>query len=116
MQPCASTLTGSVGTFVQCFQSLLATPLLVKLWRQHGPKPRGQTPKLSGAQLVQSLVFHVLCGIGTLAAHVQQMAGVKLSDNDLSQRRAAAGVGVFETIVRTALRPRHWPLCRRRAA
>src|ERR1035437_8848043 len=43
MQPCASTLTGSVGTFVQCFQCLLATPLLVKLWRQHGPKPRGQT-------------------------------------------------------------------------
>src|ERR1039457_2130784 len=67
MQPCASTLTGSVGTFVQCFQCLLATPLLVKLWRQHGPKPRGQTPKLSGPELVRSLVFHVLCGVGTLA-------------------------------------------------
>jgi len=105
MQPCASTLTGSVGTFVQCFQSLLATSLLVKLWRQHGPKPRGQTPKLSGPQLVQSLVFHVLCGVGTLAAHVQQLTGVKVSDSDLSQRRAAAGVGVFETIVRAALRP-----------
>src|ERR1039457_6614789 len=105
MQPCASTLTGSVGTFVECFQSLLATSLLVKLWRQHGPKPRGQTPKLSGSQLVQSLVFHVLCGVGTLAAHVQQLTGVKVSDSDLSQRRAAAGVGVFETIVRAALRP-----------
>ena len=105
MQPCASTLTGSVGTFVQCFQCLLATPLLVKLWRQHGPKPRGQTPKLSGPELVQSLVFHVLCGVGTLAAHVQQLTGVKVSDSDLSQRRAAAGVGVFETIVRAALRP-----------
>jgi hypothetical protein len=105
MQPCASNLTGSVGTFVQCFQSLLATSLLVKLWRQHGPKPRGQRPKLSGSQLVQSLVFHVLCGVGTLAAHVQQLTGVKVSDSDLSQRRAAAGVGVFETIVRAALRP-----------
>ena len=105
MQPCASTLTGSVGTFVQCFQCLLATPLLVKLWRQHGPKPRGQTPKLSGPELVRSLVFHVLCGVGTLAAHVQQLTGVKVSDSDLSQRRAAAGVGVFEAIVRAALRP-----------
>src|ERR1039458_8790188 len=83
MQPCASNLIGSVGTFVQCFQCLLATPLLIKLWRQYGPKPRGQTPKLSGPQLVQSLVFHVLCGVGTLAAHV----------------------GVFEAIVRAALRP-----------
>jgi SAM-dependent methyltransferase len=105
MQPCASTLAGSVGTFVQCFQSLLATSLLVKLWRQHGPKPRGQTLKLSGPELVQSLVFHVLCGVGTLAAHVQQLTGVKVSDSDLSQRRAAAGVGVFEAIVRAALHP-----------
>ena len=71
MQLSARTLTGSVGTFVQCFQCLLATPLLIKLWRQYGPKPRGQKLKLSGPQLVQSLVFHVLCGAGTLAAHVQ---------------------------------------------
>lgn len=105
MQLCARTLTGSVGTFVQCFQCLLATPLVVALWRQHGPKPRGQKLKLSGPQLVQSLVFHVLCGVGTLAAHVQQLTGVKVSDSDLSQRRAAAGVGVFEAIVRAALRP-----------
>jgi hypothetical protein len=105
MQLSARTLTGSVGTFVQCFQCLLATPLLIKLWRQYGPKPRGQKLKLSGPQLVQSLVFHVLCGVGTLAAHVQQLTGVKVSDSDLSQRRAAAGVGVFEAIVRAALRP-----------
>ena len=91
--------------FGQCFQCLLATSFLVKLWCQHGPEPRGQTSKLSDPELVQSLVFHVLCGVGTLAAHVQQLTGVKVSDSDLSQRRAAAGVGVFETIVRAALRP-----------
>ena len=105
MQLCPNTLTGSVGTFIQCFQCLLATPLLANLWPQYGPKPRGQKLKLSGPQLVQSLVFHVLCGVGTLAAHVQQLTGVKVSDSDLSQRRAAAGVGVFEAIVRAALRP-----------
>jgi len=77
----------------------------VQLWQLYGPKPRGQTPKLSGPQLEQSLVFHVLCGVGTLAAHVQQLTGVKVSDSDLSQRRTAAGVGVFEAIVRAALRP-----------
>lgn len=105
MQLCPNTLAGSVGTFVQCFQCLLATPLLANLWRQYGPKARGQKLKLSGPQLVQSLVFHVLCGVGTLAAHVEQLTGVKVSDSDLSQRRAAAGVGVFEAIVRAALRP-----------
>jgi hypothetical protein len=77
----------------------------VQLWRQHGSKPRGQTPKLSGPQLVRSLVFHVLCGVGMLAAHLQQLTAVKVSDSDLSQRRAAAGVGVFETIVQAKLRP-----------
>ena len=95
MQLCARTLTGSVGTFVQCFQCLLATPLVVSLWRQHGPKPRGQKLKLSGPQLVQSLVFHVLCGVGTLAAHVQQLTGVKVSDSDLeptARRRWRGGI------------------------
>ena len=105
MQLCPNTLAGSVGNFVQCFQCLLATPLLANLWRQYGPKARGQKLKLSGPQLVQSLVFHVLCGVGTLAAHVEQLTGVKVSDSDLSQRRAAAGVGVFDAIVRAALRP-----------
>ena len=105
MQLYPNTLAGSVGTFVQCFQCLLATPLLANLWRQYGPKARGQKLKLSGPQLVQSLVFHVLCGVGTLAAHVEQLTGVKVSDSDLSQRRAAAGVGVFDAIVRAALRP-----------
>ncbi len=105
MQLCPNTLAGSVGTFVQCFQCLLATPLLANLWRQYGPKARGQKLKLSGPQLVQSLVFHVLCGVGTLAAHVEQLTGVKVSDSDLSQRRASAGVGVFDAIVRAALRP-----------
>jgi len=98
-------LTQSVGSFAECFQRLVASTVLVQLWQLHGPKPRGQRSKLSGCQLVQSLVFHVLCGVGTLASHVQQLTGVKVSDSDLSQRRTAAGVGVFEAIVRAALRP-----------
>jgi hypothetical protein len=105
MQPIASTLIQSVGDFAASFQQLLALPTLTQLWSQFGPKPRGQKLKLSGPQLVQSLVFHVLCGAGTLASHVFTLTKVKVSDSDLSQRRAAAGVGVFEAIVRAALRP-----------
>src|ERR1039458_7809154 len=48
MQPCASNLTGSVGTFVQCFQSLLATSLLVKLWRQHAGGPWATVDRCEG--------------------------------------------------------------------
>jgi hypothetical protein len=105
MQHNASTLISSVGSFAELFQRLIALATLAQLWRQHGPKPRGQKPKLSGPQLVESLVFHVLCGVGTLAAHVRQLTGVKVSDSDLSQRRTAAGVGVFEAIVRATLHP-----------
>ncbi len=105
MQAITRTLTQSVGTFATCFEQLLDLSLLVQLWEQHGPKARGQKAKVSGPQLVQSLVFHLLCGVGTLAAHVYQLTGVKVSDSDLSQRRTAAGVGVFEAIVRAALRP-----------
>jgi hypothetical protein len=105
MQLNARTLTESAGSFTEWFEHLMASALLVQLWKEQGPKPRGQKPKLSGPQLLHSLVFHVLCGVGTLAAHVQQLTGIKVSDSDLSQRRAAAGVGVFESIVRAALRP-----------
>ena len=105
MQHNSSSLTQSVGSFAALFQRLIALATLTQLWHQHGPKPRGYKPKLSGPQLVQGLVFHLLCGAGTLAAHVAQLTGVKVSDSDLSQRRAAAGVGVFEAIVRAALRP-----------
>ena len=105
MQTIASSLIQSVGAFRASFQYLLACPTLAQLWCQHGPKPRGQKPKLTGPQLVQGLVFHILCGAGTLAAHMFQLTGVQVSDSDLSQRRAAAGVGVFEAILRAALRP-----------
>lgn len=51
------------------------------------------------------MVFHVVGGVGSWAAPVFQWTGVKVSASDLSQRRTAAGVGVFEAMVRAALRP-----------
>lgn len=105
MQHELQSLVGSVTSFTQAFAALLDASVLAQLWQQHGPKPRGQKPRLSGAQLVSALIFHVLAGAGTLAAHVQQLTGLKLSDSALSQRRTAAGLGVFEAIVQAALHP-----------
>jgi hypothetical protein len=98
-------LVFSISSFSQAFAALLDAAVLAQLWKQHGPKPRGQIPRLSGPQLVSALIYHVLAGPGTLAAHVRQLTGLKLSDSALSQRRSAAGLGVFEQIVRAALRP-----------
>lgn len=105
MQHELQSLVGSVTSFTQAFAALLDASVLAQLWQQHGPKARGQKPRLSGGQLVSALIFHVLAGAGTLAAHVQQLTGLKLSDSALSQRRTAAGLGVFEVIVRAALHP-----------
>lgn len=105
MQNELQSLVVSVSTFTQAFAALLQASVLAQLWQQHGPKPRGQKPRLSGPQLVSALVFHLLAGAGTLAAHVQQLTGLQLSDSALSQRRTAAGVGVFERMVQAALRP-----------
>jgi len=105
MQNELQSLVVSVSTFTQAFGALLNASVLAQVWRQQGPKPRGQKPRLSGPQLVSALVFHILAGAGTLAAHVKQLTGLKLSDSALSQRRTAAGVGVFEAIVQAALRP-----------
>lgn len=93
------------SSFSEAFHQLLNDSVLAQLWSQHGPKPRGHKPKLSGPQLVCGLVFHVLCGVGTLAAHMQQLTGIEISDSALSQRRLAAGWEVFDRIVRAALRP-----------
>jgi len=105
MQHELQSLVSSVTSFTQAFAALLDASVLAQLGQQHGPKPRGQKPRLSGAQLVSALIFHVLAGAGTLAVHVQQLTGLKLSDSALSQRRTAAGLGVFEAIVQAALHP-----------
>jgi hypothetical protein len=105
MRQSTSPISGSPTSFSEAFQQLLSGQVLAQLWSQHGPKPRGQQPKLSGPQLVCGLVFHVLSGVGRLATHMQQLTGIRISDSALSQRRTAAGWQVFDRIVRAALRP-----------
>ena len=101
-----SNVTGtSNASFEESFGKLISTLKLKELWKMHGPKPRGQKPKLSGPELICSLVFHVVCGVGTLGAHVKQLVGIEISDAALSQRRAAAGLKVFVAVVAAALEP-----------
>ena len=100
-----SSVLSNVTSFTQAFHELISAPRLTELWQRHGPKPRGQPPKLSGAELVRSLVFHGLGAAGNFAAHVMQLTGIDISDSALTQRRAAAGLAVFEAVVAAALRP-----------
>jgi Transposase DDE domain len=92
-------------SFEESFHRLISPGRLKELWKEHGPKPRGQKPKLSGPGLICSLVFHVVCGVGTLGAHVKQLLGLEISNAGLSQRRAAAGLKVFVAVVEAALEP-----------
>jgi hypothetical protein len=93
------------ASFEQSFHGLIGAVTLKRLWNEYGPKPRGQKPRLRGPELICSLVFHVMCGVGTLGAHVNQLSGIKISDAALSQRRAAAGLKVFVAVVAAALEP-----------
>jgi hypothetical protein len=95
----------SSAAFVQSFHQLIGLARLEELWKEHGPRPRGHEPKLNGANLICSLVFHVVSGAGTLGEHVKQLFGMEISDSALSQRRAAAGLDVFAQVVQAALRP-----------
>jgi len=105
MRPKQASTLCVASSFTRAFHDLISAPSLTQLWREHGPKPRGRKPKLSGADLVIALVFHVLCGAGSLAAHVMQITGIDISNSALSQRRAAAGLGVFEAVVKAMLSP-----------
>ena len=48
------------------------------------------------------LVFHVLAGAGTLAEHVRELTGKRITDGALSQRRTALPWMIFEMILDTA--------------
>ena len=61
---------------------------------------------MSGNELIQSLVCHVLEGHGTLAEHVEQATGKRVSDGALSARRQGLAWEIFEPLLALALRPR----------
>ena len=71
---------------------------------------RRRPAQVRASALIVSLVFHVIEGTGTLATHLALLGGGRVSDSNLSQRRARLPFALFENILAAALRPRACPL------
>jgi hypothetical protein len=83
---------------------LLPIRRLENIVAAHGPALR-RPPRLPAAELLAGLVYHVSQRQGTLAAHLQELTGKKISDSAASQRRLSMPWEVFEAILDQALGP-----------
>ncbi len=96
------------GSFRKSCNALLPPSLINRVIRLCGPAKR-RPPTLRPVALIQSLIFHVLQGAGTLGQHVKELTGLKLSESALSQRRTNLAWQVFETLLEHALSPKAQP-------
>jgi len=96
-------LTGSGPDFIGKFQSLFGS-IINGFVREQDPG-RGPAPKLPAAQLLISLVYHVMNGSGVFSEHVLQLFGVSIKDSSLSERRQRMGLEPFAWLMKHALRP-----------
>lgn len=90
--------------FVADFERLLSVNTLQAILAEHGPLPRGLA-RISGVELLLGLVYHVSQSQGTLATHLHELTGKKISDSAASQRRLTMPWEVFEAILAQALVP-----------
>lgn len=70
----------------------------------HAPLVR-RPPKVSGAELLVGLVYHVSQGRGSLGGHLEDLTGHLISDSAASQRRLAMPWAIFEAVLEQALAP-----------
>lgn len=96
-------------TFTALFNKLLPCSFLYALLRRCGLRRR-RPPRITGVELIQGLVFHVVAGVGTLAQHVKQLTGKTVTDGALAQRRALLPWTVFEQLMAAALKPKADPI------
>jgi len=75
-------------------------------WHRPGGGPK---PKLSGYELVKSLIHHAMAGGGTLSAHVKEATGKTVGDAALSARRQGLPWAIFEAILACALKAQAQP-------
>jgi hypothetical protein len=97
-----------IATFKALFQEVIPWPFIRALLRRCGVRRR-RPPRISAAELIQGLVFHVVAEAGTLAQHVKQLTGKDITDGALAQRRALLPSAVFEQLMSAALRPKAVP-------
>ena len=86
------------------FERLLSVNTLQAILAEHGPLPRGLA-RISGAELLLGLVYHVSQPQGTLAVHLHELTGKQISDSAASQRRLTMPWEVFEALLAQALVP-----------
>jgi hypothetical protein len=96
------------ATFKALFSQVIPRPCISRLVRSHGPRRRCP-PKVSSAEVIGGLVFHVAAGKGTLAQHVSQFSGKDITDGALAQRRALMPLDIFQGIMSAALKPKADP-------
>ena len=98
----------SAKPFKALFNQLIPWSLIYAILLDCGVRRR-RPPKVTQAELVQSLVFHVVAQKGTLAEHVKELTGKKITDGALSQRRALLPIEVFDQVMRQSLKPKADP-------
>jgi hypothetical protein len=97
------------ATFKALFNELISWSFIYALLRRCGVRRRCP-PVVTAVELIQGLVFHVVCEAGTLAQHVKQLTGKSITDGALAQRRALLPVAVFEEMMSAALKPKGDPI------
>jgi len=97
-----------VGAYKALFEELIPWTFIRAVLRRCGLRRR-RPPVVTAVELIQSLVFHVIAGAGSLAQHVKRLTGKTITDGALAQRRALLPLAVFEEIMRSALQPKGDP-------
>jgi hypothetical protein len=95
---------GDANGFFADFERLFPAGQLERILAAHAPLSR-RPPRISAAELLAGLVYHVSQGQGALAAHLHELTGKKISDSAASQRRLTMPWDVFEAILDEALAP-----------
>ena len=99
----------ATATFKALFKELIQWHFIYSLLRRCGVLRRCP-PYVTPVELIQSMLFHTICGSGTLAQHVKQQTGKDVTDGALAQRRALLPVEIFEQLMSAALKPKANPI------
>ena len=109
MQNKPSDAPKSVASMGSSCNSLISAQRVQAIFRRWHRPGGGPAPKLSGYELVKSLIHHAMAGRGTLSEHVKEATGKTVSDGALSARRQGLEWPIFEEILAFALKPQAHP-------
>jgi hypothetical protein len=104
----AISIPQSSSVFSGLFDQLISPGKLRGHLNRFAPAKR-RPPKIPTPSLFRCLVFHFLCGVGTLSEHMKLLTGKKISDKAIADRRKNIPLPVFELILEEALRPKADP-------